>query len=91
MSLFTDIVTGYWAGLNEKELHRMKLLQEAIISRRIKLPDTKFIMVRINNKWNEVDVLEYLVNRTEGKLYFTNNKIGFLNDQDAMMFSLRFR
>ena len=85
-----DIITGYWGRVKEEELKYMHSLQKLLIPRRKKLPDPKYIMVKIDKKWDDVAVLEYLVQRTEGELYLTNQKIGFINEADAVMFTLKF-
>jgi len=90
MSYFMDIITGYWGRVKEEDLQYLHTLRKLLLPRRKKLPDPKYIMVKINSKWDDIEVLEYLVNRTKGELYLTNSKIGFLNEQDAMMFTLRF-
>jgi len=90
MSYFMDIVTGYWGRVKEADLEYAHSLQKMLLPRRKKLPDPKYIMVKINRKWDDIKVLEYLVHRTKGELYLTNSKIGFLNELDAMMFTLKF-
>jgi len=90
MSYFMDIITGYWGKVKEEDLQYLHTLQKLLIPRRLRIPDPTYIMVKINNRWDDVKVLEYLVNHTKGKLYLTNNKIGFVDDFDAMMFTLKF-
>jgi len=90
MSYFMDIVTGYWGRVKEKDQLQAESLRQSLIPRRIKFPDNKYIMVSINTKRDDLEILEYLVQHTTGKLYFSNNRIGFVDDRNAMMFTLKF-
>lgn len=72
---------------NADEIYRLSNILEPRIQR---LPDSKFIIMKIKPTWNDIDVYRWLVENTTDKIYITNQRIGFLNEYEAFLFGLRF-